>query len=565
MRDAGGFRLWVVKDALSHAKIYLMEREHDQPRRRVVIGSANMSEAAFSGKQAETMTIYDDDDRAWDLYSGLFDAILATAAQRFERSNRIEEIVAEELHILPLASESDAATKRGQKVVLHVQPEHDIWDSPAGFIERMAKHRSVLAANDIGFKTRKDGIAIAPTDLTGRLRQVTYTRPGEKETVTHLTRNADWLTLSGKPLKRHPSADEVQNDIGCFLEHFSNYASVFQGDVKKLQRDYFALMAWLYQSPFNCDLRRMAVDEGGDQNQHPRFAIVYGASNCGKTLLIETLMTSMFGFEGRIDSSRATPGWMQNLETAQRRLPIVYDDIDKDRLKKASDRVIKNDLAGAAERACMVFSANAESKAFRSEITKRALMVYTDTSLPGNQIGLRQQQHRKVLGIRRRMSQALFSRFAEDWIDRLWRDDPEPVDDSLFLATSTLARLFEQHLPRGAAMPDWCRPVAFEEHQSTVYETSRLKMGTQLAAADFRRKGTLLDGQWTVSKDGYITKKVSTFERSGVRADIPDWLIDEARTTSNNIVMPVKAVEQFIGRSVMPRRNPIARLLNLGA
>lgn len=564
LRDAGGLKLWVVKDALSHAKIYLLEDRPGHARRRVVVGSANMSEVAFSGKQAETVTVYDDDDRAWDLYSGLFDAIRATAAQQFERSTKVEEIVADELHILPVAIDADNAMKRGQNVIVQVQSDDASRESPAAFIERMDKHRAILAKNDIGFKTRMDGVATAPRDLSGKLRQVRYTRPGENETVIHLTKEGDWLSLSGKPLKRHASDADVLNDVGCFIEHFSNYASVFQGDVQKLQRDYFALMAWLYQSPFNCDLRRMTLNEGGDTNQHPRFAIVFGASNCGKTVLIETIMTSMFGFEGRIDGSRATPGWMHDLEISQRRLPVVYDDIDKERLKKAGDRVIKNDMPRERELACMVFSANAEAKAFKSEITKRALMVYTDTSLPGNMIRQRRKEHRKVLAIRKRMTQSLFSRFAEEWIRRLWCDNPEPVEDSLLMATRTLVTLFAQNLPPGAALPDWCRPISFEEHQSIVYQTGRLKMGTQLAPSDYRRNGTLLDGQWSASKDGFITKKVSTFERSGIRADIPDWLIDEARTTSNHIVMPIKAVEEFMGRSVLPRKNPIARLFRPG-
>ncbi|MEE3258576.1 MAG: phospholipase D family protein [Candidatus Latescibacterota bacterium] len=40
----------VVKDAIAHAKIYLLENEG---HRRVIVGSANLSDWAFSGKQAE--------------------------------------------------------------------------------------------------------------------------------------------------------------------------------------------------------------------------------------------------------------------------------------------------------------------------------------------------------------------------------------------------------------------------------------------------------------------------------------------------------------------------------
>ena len=52
----------VVKDAIAHAKIYLLENEG---HRRVIVGSANLSDWAFSGKQAETIIVFDDDERAW--------------------------------------------------------------------------------------------------------------------------------------------------------------------------------------------------------------------------------------------------------------------------------------------------------------------------------------------------------------------------------------------------------------------------------------------------------------------------------------------------------------------
>ena len=50
----------VVKDAIAHAKIYLLENEE---HRRVNVGSANLSDWAFSGKQAETIIVFDDDER----------------------------------------------------------------------------------------------------------------------------------------------------------------------------------------------------------------------------------------------------------------------------------------------------------------------------------------------------------------------------------------------------------------------------------------------------------------------------------------------------------------------
>ena len=72
----GRARFFVVKDAIAHAKIYLLERAG---LRRVVVGSANLSETAFSGRQAETLVVYDNDDVAWEHYCGQYEDVLATA------------------------------------------------------------------------------------------------------------------------------------------------------------------------------------------------------------------------------------------------------------------------------------------------------------------------------------------------------------------------------------------------------------------------------------------------------------------------------------------------------
>ena len=59
-RGKGEFR--ALKDRGAHSKIYLL----DSPgKTRVIVGSANLSETAFSGQQAEIMIAYDNDEWMW--------------------------------------------------------------------------------------------------------------------------------------------------------------------------------------------------------------------------------------------------------------------------------------------------------------------------------------------------------------------------------------------------------------------------------------------------------------------------------------------------------------------
>ena len=75
----GKARFYVVRDAIAHAKIYLLERGD---LRRVVVGSANLSETAFSGRQAETLIVFDNDETAWEHYCRQYDAVRDVASSK---------------------------------------------------------------------------------------------------------------------------------------------------------------------------------------------------------------------------------------------------------------------------------------------------------------------------------------------------------------------------------------------------------------------------------------------------------------------------------------------------
>ena len=78
-----------MKDNVAHAKLYLLEAK-DPQRRRAIVGSANLSERAFGGKQPETLVVFDDDDRAWEHYSREYEAVKETAADRIAAAYGLE-------------------------------------------------------------------------------------------------------------------------------------------------------------------------------------------------------------------------------------------------------------------------------------------------------------------------------------------------------------------------------------------------------------------------------------------------------------------------------------------
>lgn len=68
----------VLRTQVAHAKLYLLSNSDGHTR--VIIGSANLSERAFSGHQSETLVKFDDDEKAWRHYNRMFDDIRDAAS-----------------------------------------------------------------------------------------------------------------------------------------------------------------------------------------------------------------------------------------------------------------------------------------------------------------------------------------------------------------------------------------------------------------------------------------------------------------------------------------------------
>jgi hypothetical protein len=69
----------VLRQLIAHAMLYLLE-DAASGRTRVIVGSVNLSERAFSGLQPETLVKFDDDRLAWEHYTQMYDRIRDSAS-----------------------------------------------------------------------------------------------------------------------------------------------------------------------------------------------------------------------------------------------------------------------------------------------------------------------------------------------------------------------------------------------------------------------------------------------------------------------------------------------------
>ena len=294
----GRARFFVVKDAIAHAKIYLLERDG---LRRVVVGSANLSEAAFSGRQAETLVVYDNDDVAWEHYCGQYEDVLATAVSSLAVRDKPTSCRPRRRWMRHRYSRMSRSfgTAMSRCMCRPRQSRKRSTDHPTSWL--MSTTYPMCSGRQCPIwsaaRNGSPNIPITPA-IVRQARRMPVARSDEEEeggSLPSLSYNRrGTFTLQGSELNLDVNSEDVRRDARLLLEFFNNYRNDFVGDVERLQRDYFGFMSWFYFAPFMCDLRNANIRQGLEFQQ-PMFAILYGRSDCGKSSLTNTLMMSMFG------------------------------------------------------------------------------------------------------------------------------------------------------------------------------------------------------------------------------------------------------------------------------
>ena len=559
---AGETRFYVVKDAaIAHAKIYLLENANTD-RRRVIVGSANLSEQALSGKQAETLLAFDDDDAAWKHYFAQYQAVRDTATSRLEL--RVQPLPVLDFAEIPTLKEA-LTDERETDVTIYAPPipvsETLTFPTIDRKVERIVP---TIRKTTTDLKPDRSGNVTINRRIVRQMIRVSRARAEETETPqnTWLTINPDRqsITLSGKAISLTTEWADVRSDAACWLEFFDNYNKGFAGDVPRLQRDYFTFMSWFYFSPLLCELRNTALTQDMFSFKHPMFAVVYGSSNCGKTSLIETLMTSMFEFPRIVETAQFTRSNLRGLQQSYRRFPIVFDDITRDRFNRNGEEIIKDDSIPDIEYPCFALSMNAEARNFKTEIVKRCLMIYTRTNLPGDRVVERNQLQRSVTSIRGRLTTSLYREYlrrALTAIDDLDRADVGDAD-MLELSSGILRDLIDEAKPDGALLPQWCQQTSLIEYQQRAFERPKLLLENLVSKERFSKRRNPPESCWAL-RENQVVVNAGIQELRSLRTDIPDWILEDTSSVAGLLTLKRKELEDFLGYSLKPK-NALQRI-----
>lgn len=535
--EEGNVRFFVTRTQLSHEKIYLLCS--DDGRKRVIMGSANMSYNAFGGVQRENIC-YLDDEKAFDWYYSVFEDLKNSCTDEITKKAILIADAEENLDELPISGTVKA------KKVLSIEPVKDN-EEDVQFILDVRKLASRLAPVMPKAEKKTGKLMISPEILMKLRRHIKDENTQKRELRSEypqLIVNAfdHCVTLNDETLDLSPSEDEIKNDVDLFLKYMEGY-SKFHGDVIGMQYRYFEFANWFFCSPFMAVMRDMAARYDQNRLPYPVFGLVYGQSKAGKTSFLETLLKMMIGQKPKVSAPDFTRSSIEGLKRTVQGAPIIVDDLTNTRFNQHAIETIKNDDFGVSDHltnySAVVISANEDVKAVAPEVIRRTVICRVEAGLTNTEV----MKSNVVRAVQQKIGTAFYREYLSkmldllpDLIDQLKQDDIE-APDILKCSSDVIVSIIQQYVD---SVPEYIRPLSLENYFSEQV-TGKYAIKTIRTAWKTSRKS------FTISRHNNELRynAGATYEADRLMKELPETL--EARKSREWVVMNLEEAKDFFG------------------
>lgn len=533
--EDGSLHLYVARSVLSHEKIYLLSASDG--RKRVIMGSANMSAAAFEGKQRENIC-YLDSDAAYAWYMECYQSLKENSTDEILKRALTLADDGENLEELPIAG-----TLRTRKAMV-IQPASQEQQEAVQFaldVKNLAgRFKPSLPSPD-----KKGKLLLSPDKFRIIRKNVVEQRTLEKEKRSvypqlDIMVDEQAVLLNDTRLDLHPSPEEICRDVEQFLRYMDGY-SRFYGEKLQMQYRYYAFANWFFCSPFMACMRDMAVRYNQNTLPYPVFGLVYGQSKAGKTSFLETLLKMMIGQKTKLAAPEFTRSGIEGLKRIVHGAPIIVDDLTNTRFNQHAIETIKNDDFGIADHLlhypAVVISANEDVKAVAPEVIRRTVICRVQAGLTNTEV----MRSNIVRSVQKEIGTAFYREYLRRMLDivpelleEIKNDEADSAPDILQASSQVLLEIFQEYSPE--ALPDYIRLLTLEDYFSE-------KVTGSFAIQTIR-------SAWETSRDSFEIRANqlrynagATYEADRILKELPETL--EARKSREWIVMNLAEARSF--------------------
>lgn len=465
--ENGDVRLFVARKQLSHEKIYLLEAEDG--RRRVIMGSANMSFSAFGGHQRENIS-YMDGDAAYARYLESFETLKAGSVDTITKKALEIADAGDNLDALPISE-----TIKVEKAI-YIEPVKDAEEDIRFVLDTRDLAKRIKPTIPVPKSEKKSGKILISSEIIQKIRrQVVKEQEDERERRNEYPQlevdvEKAAVTLNRTLLDINPDPEAVKADVELFVKYMSGY-SRFHGDNQGMQERYYEFANWFFCSPFMAVMRDTALRYDQKTLPYPVFGLVYGQSKAGKTSFLETLLKMMIGQKTKINAPEFTRTTIDGLRHEVHGAPIIVDDLTNTRFNQHAIETIKNDDFGYVDHLlsypAVVISANEDVKAVAPEVIRRTVICRVQAGLTNTEV----MKSNIVRSVQQKIGTAFYREYLRrmlalipDMMEKLKDDDPESQSPDILEASSkVLSGIFTEHL---SELPPYIRQLSLENYFS---------------------------------------------------------------------------------------------------
>lgn len=539
--EQGTLCFYVARSILSHEKIYLLS-SRDGQRKRVIMGSANMSFAAFGGRQRENIC-YMEGDRAYDWYWNCYCELKEKSTDQIAREAFLFADDGDHVEELPIAK-----TVKIQKALV-LQPVENVQQEVRFALD--VKDLAKKFSPSVPKPDKKGKLLLTPEKIKTIRRQVISNKQTESDLQSQYPQleifpDQGIARLNDKDLDLNPSSEEVEKDVSLFLRYMEGYEK-FHGDVSGLQRRYFEFANWFFCSPFMASMRDMAVRYNQNLLPYPVFGLVYGQSKAGKTSFLETLLKMMIGQKTKLSAPDFTRSSIESLKRNVKGAPIIVDDLTNARFNQHAIETIKNDDFGVADQLihypAVVISANEDVKAVAPEVIRRTVICRVQAGLTNTEV----MRSSVVRTVQREIGTAFYREYlrrmmerVSELLEQLKDDSIETTPDILAESSQVLMDIFQTYSKE--PLPEYIRPLSLEDYFSEkvtgsyAIKTIRNAWQTSRSSFDLSEKSNEL--RYNAG---------ATWEAERILKELPETL--EAHKSRDWVIMNLEEAKKFFDLS----------------
>ena len=542
---------YVARSILSHEKIYLLSASDG--RKRVIMGSANMSFNAFGGRQRENIS-YIDGNRAYDWYMDCYLTLRDSSTDQIFKESLLIANDGENLEELPIAR-----TVRTNKAII-IETVEEQKDEVRFALD--VKNLAMKFTPSVPKPDKKGKILLSPEKIKSIRRQVVEDQIKEKELRSvypqlEVFAGEGYVRLNGCDVNLTPTKEETGHDVLLFLKYMEGYEK-FHGDVSGMQHRYFEFANWFFCSPFMGCMRDMAVRYNQNLLPYPVFGLVYGQSKAGKTSFLETLLKMMIGQKTKLSAPDFTRSSIEGLKRTVKGAPIIVDDLTNTRFNQHAIETIKNDDFGVPDHLihypAVVISANEDVKAVAPEVIRRTVICRVQAGLTNTEV----MRSSVVRTVQREIGTAFYREYMRrmiesvpDLLEQMKSDESESAPDILAVSSRIIVDIMHEHC--SGMLPEYIRELSLEDYFSERV-TGSYAIKTILKAWKINRASF----EVSVRNNELRYNAGATWEADRILKELPETL--EAHKSRDWVVMNLDESREFFGIDF--KTSFISRLFN---